>query len=86
MNICIYYIIKQVEMLPFDFQVDFEEPLGPKGKSPWISLNGEEVGDSQLITEMLGPKYGKDFSSHLTAEQLAIGRAMRIMIEDHFLW
>lgn len=75
-----------LRMAEVPYQVDFEEPLGPKGKSPWISLNGEEIGDSQLIMEMLGPKYGKDFSSHLSTEQLAIARAMRIMIEDHFLW
>ncbi|XP_037799430.1 failed axon connections homolog [Penaeus monodon] len=75
-----------LRMAEIPYQVDFEEPLGPKGKSPWISLNGEEIGDSQLIIEMLGAKYGKDFSSHLSTEQLAIARSMRIMIEDHFLW
>lgn len=26
---------------------------GPKGKTPWISLNGHHMGDSQLIIEFL---------------------------------
>ncbi|KAK7069366.1 hypothetical protein SK128_002949, partial [Halocaridina rubra] len=66
--------------------VDYEEPTGPKGKSPWITLNGEEIADSQLIMERLGPKYGKDFSTHLSPEEKVIARSMRIMVEDHFLW
>lgn len=34
-------------------QTDFKDYYGPKGKSPWISYNGENIGDSQLIIEFL---------------------------------
>nr|XP_045603775.1 failed axon connections homolog [Procambarus clarkii]XP_045603776.1 failed axon connections homolog [Procambarus clarkii]XP_045603777.1 failed axon connections homolog [Procambarus clarkii] len=75
-----------LRMAEIPYQVDYEEPFGPKGKSPWITLNGEEIGDSQLIMEKLGPLYNKDFSSTLTQEQKAVAHFMRLMIEDHFLW
>lgn len=60
--------------------------MGPKGKCPWITLNGEEIGDSQLIIEKLGPKYGKNFTSGMTSEQNAVAHAMRVMVDEHLLW
>lgn len=67
-------------------QVDYEEPMGYKGKTPWITLNGEELADSQIIMENLGPKFSKDLSAHLSNEEKAVARSLRIMLEDHFLW
>lgn len=75
-----------LRMAKIPYQVDYEEPIGPKGKCPWITLNGEEIGDSQLIIEKLGSKYGKDYSSDLTPEQYAIAHAMRVMVDEHLLW
>lgn len=75
-----------LRMAEIPYELDFEEPMGPKGKAPWITLNGEEIGDSQLIIERLGPKYGKDFSSHLNAEQKATSLSIRVLTEEHFLW
>lgn len=67
-------------------QVDYSEPFGPKRKTPWITFNGQEIGDSQLIMEMLAKEFGKDFSSHLTPEEKAVARSLRIMAEEHFFW
>ena len=53
---------------------------------PWITLNGEDMADSQLCLEFLAKKFNKDFSSHLTPEELAVGRAMQIMAEEHLQW
>ena len=53
---------------------------------PWITLNGQDMGDSQLIMEFLGKRYGKDFSSHLSPEEQAIAMSMRIMAEEHLVW
>ena len=53
---------------------------------PWISLDGKEMGDSQLIIEFLNKKYNKDFSSHLSSEEQAVATAMRVMVEEHLFW
>ena len=38
----------------FQYVKEHEFPLSPvTGKSPWVSLNGEELHDSQLIVESL---------------------------------
>jgi len=44
------------------------------------------MADSQLCLEFLARKFNKDFSSHLTPEETAVGRAMQIMAEEHLLW
>ena len=67
-------------------QCDFDEPFGPKGKTPWITLNEDEIGDSQICLELLNRKFNKDFSSHLTAEEKATARAFQIMTEEHLYW
>ncbi|KAK8754398.1 hypothetical protein OTU49_016061 [Cherax quadricarinatus] len=75
-----------LRMAEIPYQVDYDEPFGPKGKCPWITLNGEEIGDSQLIMERLGSMYNKNFSSALTQEQKAVAQAMRIMVDEHLVW
>ena len=60
--------------------------MGPKGKMPWITLNGEEYTDSTLIIELLSKKFQKDLTSHLSAEEKAVGRAFQIMTEEHLYW
>lgn len=67
-------------------QIDHEEPLGPKGKTPWITLNGEDVGDSQMIIEKLAAKFGKEFDAHLSQEEKAVAHALRIMVDEYFFW
>ncbi|XP_064105417.1 failed axon connections homolog isoform X1 [Macrobrachium nipponense] len=75
-----------LRMAEIPYELDFEEPLGPKGKCPWITWNGKDLADSQLIIEALSKHYGKDFSSHLSAEDKALGLSMRLMVEEHFFW
>lgn len=60
--------------------------MGPKGKTPWITLNGVDTADSQLCLELLTKHFNKDFSSHLTEQDRAIARAMQIMVEEHLYW
>jgi len=75
-----------LRMANIPYENDFEEPMSPKGKTPWITLNGEDISDSQLIIEALSKKFNKDFSSHLTAQERAVARALQIMMEEHFYW
>lgn len=60
--------------------------MGPKGKVPWITLNGKDYADSQLIMEYLSDFFKKDFSRDLSQEQKAIATSLRIMAEEHLYW
>jgi len=75
-----------LRMAQIPYECDFDEPFGPRHKTPWISLNGEEFGDSELIMEILNRKFNKDFNRHLKPEDQAISRAFQIMTEDHLYW
>jgi len=69
-----------------EYVVDFEEPMGPKGKNPWITMGGQDYSDSQFIAEMLMEKFKKNPDANLTKEQKAISLAMRLMFEEHLYW
>lgn len=43
-----------LRMAKIAYEVDKSDIWGPKGKTPWISINGQHVSDSQLIVEFLG--------------------------------
>ena len=61
---------------------------GPKGKMPWITLNGEDYSDSQLCIELLAKKFDKanHLSSHLSESEQATATAFRVMAEEHLFW
>lgn len=43
------------------YETDFDFPCSPKTfKSPWITLNGEDIADSQVIIETLSKKFKVD--------------------------
>merc|ERR1719431_386494 len=65
---------------------DFKVPVGPKGKIPWITLDGVDYSDSQFIMEMLMKRFSKDPDDSLTKEQKAVGLSMRVLFEDHIYW
>ncbi|KAL3890845.1 hypothetical protein ACJMK2_003120 [Sinanodonta woodiana] len=64
----------------------FSRKFGPKGKIPWIELNGEVFADSSMIIEMLNQKFSKNLNADLTPFQLAIARAMQKMVEENTYW
>lgn len=70
-------------MAEIEFVNDFEKPMSAKGKTPWITFNGEAVADSQFCIAHLRDKLGKDLNERLSAEDRAVARAMRALVEDH---
>lgn len=42
-----------LRMAKIPYEVDKTDPISVKGKSPWITLNGEHIADSQLCVEYL---------------------------------
>lgn len=57
---------------------------GPRGKNPWIVLDGERIGDTEIIIELLSRRYEIDLDAGLDNEQKAIGLAWRRTFEEHF--
>ncbi|XP_066979167.1 failed axon connections homolog [Macrobrachium rosenbergii] len=83
------YVMKlatYLRMANIEHKMDFTEPLGPKGKSPWITINGQSMGDSQLIMDFLGSHFNKDLSSHLNDEQKAVAWSFAVMVDEHLAW
>jgi glutathione S-transferase len=56
---------------------------GPKGKNPWIEIDGEPMADTELIIKHLSAERGIDLDSHLTDEQRAVALATTRMVEEH---
>ena len=68
------------------YVTEFKHFIGPKGKTPWITINGMDIADSQLAIEFLSEHFKIDMSNHLGKDERAVGRAMRILMEDHLYW
>ena len=60
--------------------------MSAKGKTPWMTYNGEDVADSQFCIEYLKDKLGISLDKHLSAEERAIARAFQKMVEENLYW
>jgi len=67
------------------YVIDLEEPMGTKNKSPWITINGVEVMDSELILDYLEKHFNRPLPAtvKLTPEQAACGRSVQVMLDEH---
>ena len=54
----------------------------PKGKGPFVEIEGERIGDSALIIRELERRYGVDPDRDLTAAERAVGHALGVMLEE----
>ena len=55
-------------------------------KSPWATIDGEDVPDSQLVIERLAKVMDKDLEKDLDPKQKAVAHGLRIMLEDNLYW
>ena len=58
----------------------------PKGKLPYIIDNGQTIADSSICIEYLKRTYGDSLGEGLSAEQHAIGHAVKTMLEERTYW
>ncbi|MDC1329879.1 glutathione S-transferase N-terminal domain-containing protein, partial [Pseudomonadales bacterium] len=56
---------------------------GPKGKAPWITLDGETLGDSSLIIERLKTVYSVDPDQHLSRNARGTAVTIERLIEEN---
>ncbi|CAL8096531.1 unnamed protein product [Orchesella dallaii] len=74
-----------LRMTNIPYEIDLGDGMGPKGKTPWITLNGQHVSDSQLCIEFLAKKFEKRVGNY-SDEERAIGTMARLMMDEHFYW
>ncbi|MEZ4383573.1 MAG: glutathione S-transferase family protein [Nannocystaceae bacterium] len=70
--------------VPFAMHVENNPAKGPKNKCPWIVVDGEKIGDSELIMSRLRAEAGVDLDAGLSAEQKAIALSVRRMLDEHY--
>lgn len=58
----------------------------PKGKLPYIVINGESIADSEIILEHLGQTHGGALYGDLSEDEYARGFAFTRLAEDHLYW
>lgn len=57
-------------------------PRAPKGKIPYVDLDGTKMGDSQLVIEKLTREHDIRLDDHLTPAQRATGHLLRRALEE----
>ena len=70
--------------IPYEQRFENNPGQGPKGKNPWIELDGERIGATEIIISLLARRHGFDIDAGLRAELAARGHAVRRMLEEHF--
>lgn len=70
--------------IPFEFVIANDPAKGPKGKSPWIEIGDQRMGDSSLIIEHLQQRYGVDLDAQLDSHQSALSITIQRMLEEHY--
>lgn len=69
--------------IPYKIKSTANTRSAPKKKLPFIKDGDTVLGDSSLIIEYLVEKRGDRVDAHLSREEKATARAMKIMIEEH---
>jgi glutathione S-transferase len=70
--------------IPYEQVIEDNPHKGPKKKNPWIEIDGERIGDSEMIIELLSQRHKIDVDDGLSPEQRAVGHAWRRTFEEHF--
>jgi glutathione S-transferase len=69
--------------VPFEARAA-EMQKAPKGKIPYVSIDGQLMGDSQLVIEHLEKKNGAPLDGWLDDAQRATGHAVRRMFDEGY--
>ena len=72
--------------IPFEIETEGDPRKTPKGKLPYLVIDGEPLADSELIFEKLNEMSQGKLYAGLTPEEKAIGTAFVRLAEDHLYW
>jgi len=65
---------------------DLTGKMSSKNKTPWITLDGVEVADSQLCIEYLNKNMNINLNKSLSLEEKAVSRSLQVLIDEHLYW
>lgn len=72
-----------LRMAKIPYELAYGEPKdAPKGKVPWIEDDGKILADSSFIIDFLKIKHGDALDSALTRRQVALGHAIKKLVEE----
>lgn len=70
--------------IPFEMIHENRSGKGPLGKSPWIEIDGERIGDSDVIITQLAQRHGIALPGKPSTPEEAAAHAFKTMFEEHF--
>ena len=68
--------------LPYRIESVHDLASAPKGKAPFVDLDGERIGDSELAMRDLERCHGIDLDRDLGPGERAVAHAFRVMLEE----
>lgn len=72
--------------IDFNIVLESDPRKSPKGKLPYIVVDGEVIADSELIFEYLETRSEGGLYGGLTEQEYAQGMAYTRLVEDHLYW
>lgn len=72
--------------IEFNHEVEQDPRKAPKGKLPYMLIDGERIADSELIFERLNDMTQGKLFEGLSPEEKATGVAFTRLAEDHLYW
>ena len=72
--------------VPHELWYEMDPAKGPKGKLPFIEIEGERIGDSTLILYHLKEKLGVDLDRGLSDLERAQSHVIERMVEERLYW
>ena len=79
-------VFMRMASIPYEIKEILNPNQAPKGKLPYIIAQGKKIPDSSHIIEYLTLHFSLTLDNHLNQEQLAIGHAVSIMLEERLRW
>lgn len=70
--------------IPYTQIVENRSGKGPSGKSPWVEIDGQPIGDSERIIQFLGQRHKFELDQGLSTEQQAQSLLWRRCFEEGF--
>ncbi|MEP2828745.1 glutathione S-transferase family protein [Parvibaculum sp.] len=72
--------------VPHQLWYEMDPSKGPKGKVPFIEIEGERIADSALILYRLKEKLGVDLDRGLDDAERAMSHSIERMVEERLSW